>query len=220
MTSTSQDELAQRLDSVRRKADQQCTAHAYLRDRYRLLQSAITTLSLVSGVTLLAVVMASPTLVTQTTGLSAGQYQWLTAFLAAFSFSIVVVLLAWRFDVRAGLHDQAVRHYTRSHYHASRLRAESTPLSLDAVERLEDEYLDDRDLPRIPEKKFLWLKQWHLQKVAISKRLDRDPFTPLRSIREELKSAPSSTSPNPSPTTADQPSSGTTPPSDGSSSRQ
>ena len=132
--------------------------------------------------------MASPEFVERSLGLPADKYQWLAALLAAGSFSIVVVQLAWRPDARAALHDQAVRHYTKLAYRVSKaLQGRSDPTESE-VARIQDEYLDDRDLPRIPENKFLPLKQWHLRKVLMSKELDRRPYESLRAMRRRLES--------------------------------
>ena len=179
--------LMGKVHDLKRKANQQATAHAWLRDRFSLAHSALSTISLVAGVFLLALIMASPALVNQTLGLSAGQYTWLTALAAAGSFSIIVVNLAWRLDVKATLHDQAVRHYTKSAYHAAMLLKCPDVDMNSAVSRLQTEYLDDRDLPRIPESRFLPLKKWHLEKVAISMELDKNPHESLSSIVRRLK---------------------------------
>ena len=188
MTEPPGDSLHSQLDKLKRKADQQTAAHARLRDRYQFLNSLFSTISLIAGVFLLAIIMASPEFVERSLGLPADKYQWLAALLAAGSFSIVVVQLAWRPDARAALHDQAVRHYTKLAYRVSKaLQGRSDPTESE-VARIQDEYLDDRDLPRIPENKFLPLKQWHLRKVLMSKELDRRPYESLRAMRRRLES--------------------------------
>jgi hypothetical protein len=175
------------LENLKRKADQQATAHAWLRDRYRLLNSILSTTSLVAGVFLLAIVMASPDLVNRTLGIPPDWYQWFLALLAAGSFSIVIVQIAWRFDAKSTLHDQAVRHYTKVGYSASRIIRASDTISAEKVAAIQNEYLDDHDLPRIPESKFLPLKQWHLRKVQMSKELDGNPHESLRTMRKRLE---------------------------------
>lgn len=175
------------LKQLKRKADQSTTAHAWLRDRYQLINSVVTTFSLVAGVFLLALIMASPSLMEASLGINQNQYQWLTAFMAAGSFSIVVVLLAWRPDAKATSHDQAVRHYTKAAYQASSLLQREEPPTEEEVRKIQSEYLDNRDLPRIPERKFLKLKQWHLLKVSMSRSLDDNPGESLRSIRQQLR---------------------------------
>jgi len=176
-----------RVERVQRKADQQTTAHAYLRDSYSFRHAALTTVSLVSGLFLLAMIMASASLASSTLGLSPGEFQWILALVAIASFSTVVLILAWRYDVRAERHDQAVRHYTKAAYVASRLLIRAEPATEADLDRLEELYLDDRDLPRIPEKLFLRLKQWHLLKVEASKELSRNPH---QSIPDLLAKGP------------------------------
>jgi hypothetical protein len=186
MVESTDEGLREEVKLIKRRAAQQATAHSWLRDRYEVIQSVLTTFSLVVGVVLVATIMASPQLVGQTLGLTPFQWQWVTAALAAGSFSIVVVLLAWRFDVRAERHDQAVRRYTQTGYHSSRILGSPTGITAQEVDTLRAEYLDDRDLPRIPERWFLRLKKWHLEKVAVSRSLDNDPFESIPSIKNRL----------------------------------
>jgi hypothetical protein len=177
----------ERAGKIRRKADQQVTAHAWMRDMYLFRHALFTTVSLISGLFLIATIMASPQLVGSTLHISAGAFQWIMAIFAVASYSIVVLILAWRFDVRAEQHNQAVRHYTKAAYRASRLIERGTPGTPSELDALEAEYLDDRDLPRIPEKRFLALKKWHLQKVEISRALSRDPRQSIEELEKPFK---------------------------------
>ena len=43
------------------------------------------------------------------------------------------------------------------------------------------------DTPSIPDRKFNRLKQKHLQKIEISKALDKKPFTKIKTIKADLK---------------------------------
>lgn len=181
--------LREQLEDLRRKADQQVTMHAVLRDRNKFLNSLFTTVSLVSSVFLLAIIMATPEYAERTLKIPRDYYQWFMAAVAASSFSVVVVLLAWRPDVKATLHDQAVRHYTQSASRAARLGERDEPPTEGEVRAVREAYLEDRDLPRIPEKKFLPLKQWHLQKVAASKELSKNPSQSLKALRKRLARA-------------------------------
>ncbi len=181
-----QDALLKQLEKTKRKADQQATAHAWLRDRYQLVHSILSTVSLVTGVFLLAIVMATPDLIQRTIGIPPDWYQWFLAIFAAGSFSIVAVQLAWRLDAKATLHDQAVRHYTKIAYQASRTAKDPDGVSKEKVDDILEEYLDVRDLPRIPESKFLTLKQCHLRKVRMSKELDKNPYESLRDMEQRL----------------------------------
>ena len=186
MSSEQQDNLLKQLERLKRKADQQATAHAWLRDHYQLGHSVLSTISLVTGIFLLAIVMATPDLIQRTIGIPPDWYQLFLAVLAAGSFSIVAVQLAWRIDAKATLHDQAVRHYTKVAYQASKAVEDTSQVSKERVDDILEGYLDVRDLPRIPEAKFLKLKQWHLKKVGMSKELDKNPYEKLREMGERL----------------------------------
>lgn len=160
--------------SIRRRASQQSTQHAWMSDRYSLHHSAITTVSLVTGATLLAIIMAPSMLVQSTLGVSPGAWTWITALAAALSYSVIVLQLAWKYDVKADRHTQAVRHYARISAKAAVLLASDQPLDQRSVETLQRDYLDDQELPRIPERYFLITKKWHLDKVAASRSLDTE----------------------------------------------
>ena len=187
MTDEPTNQLRSQLENLKRKADQQASAHAWLRDFYSFFHSTLSTISLVAGVFLLAIVMASPELISRTIGVPPEWYPWFTALLAGGSFSVVVIQLAWRLDVKATTHGHAVRHYTRVRYLASTALQRGSEISADQVAEIQREYLDDRDLPRIPEKRFLGLKRWHLMKVQVSKELDKNPHESLRAIRRRLE---------------------------------
>jgi hypothetical protein len=180
------DPLEERLRRIIRLANQQATMHGWLSDRYGTWNLALTIGSLVSSAALLAFVFASD-FVQRTTGISADAYQWVTGLIALTFFCVTLVGLAWQPAGRSARHDQAVRHYTKAKYEVGRL-LDSASGSLDAesVRRIEDLYLDDRDLPRIPEHRFLKLKRWHKLKVAISKELDHD-LSSVRRIKRRLE---------------------------------
>src|SRR5438552_9053533 len=142
MTQEQEGTTRSQLENLKRKADQQATAHAWLRDRYRLLNSILSTTSLMAGVFLLAIVMASPDFVNRTVGIPPDWYQWFLALLAARSFSIVIVQIAWRFDAKATLHDQAVRHYTKVGYSASSVIRASDTISTATLAAVQNEHPD------------------------------------------------------------------------------
>ena len=139
-----------------------------------------------SSAVLLAFVFASD-FVQRTTEVSADAYQWLIGLIAIVFFCVTLVSLAWQPAGRSARHDQAVRHYTNAKYEVGRLLdTASDSLDVESVKRLEDLYLDDRNLPRIPESKFLKLKRWHKLKVAVSKEMDHD-LSSVRRIQRRLQ---------------------------------
>ncbi|MDP9454680.1 MAG: hypothetical protein CYG60_19915 [Actinobacteria bacterium] len=189
------DPFGDRLRRTRRVADQQATMHAWLSDRYGAWNLGLTIASLVSSAVLLAFVFASD-FVQRTTGVSADAYQWVTGLVAIVFFCVTLVGLVWQPAGRAARHDQAVRHYTKAKYEVGRLLdAASGSLDEGSIKRVEELYLDDRDLPRIPEGKFLKLKRWHKLKVAVSRELDHD-FSSVRSIKRRLKEGREPSSPD------------------------
>jgi hypothetical protein len=100
--------------------------------------------------------------------------------------------LVWQPAGRSARHDQAVRHYTKAKYEVGRLLdAGSGALDEESIKRVEELYLDDRDLPRVPEGKFLKLKRWHKLKVAVSKELYQD-LSSVRCIKRRLEGGDSS----------------------------
>ena len=175
------------LSRLKEKADFQTTAHAKLRDEYRFADSIWTMVSLVSGVILLTFVVATPGFINETLGIPARYYQWLITILAILEFSIVIVLLAWRPDVRAEQHERAAVHYTKAATEMGNTLKRDSEVTTTTVEHLRGKYLEDTDLPRIPEHSFLRLKQWHLRKLAVSRELDIHPHESLRSIKRRLK---------------------------------
>ena len=180
------DPLEARLKKTLGLANRQATMHAWLSDRYEAWNLGLTIASLVSSAVLLAFVFASD-FVQRTTGVSTDAYQWVTGIVAIAFFCVTLVGLVWQPAGRSARHDQAVRHYTKVKYEVGRLLdAESDALDKESVKRVEELYLDDRDLPRIPESKFLKLKRWHQLKVAISKELDHD-LNSVRSIRQRFE---------------------------------
>lgn len=179
-------DLLDQLNKVKRKAGLQTTAHALLHDRYQLQHSLLTLFSILAGVTLVALVLVPSTYVHEATGLSAQTYQVLVACLAVANLSIVVVILAWRFDVRAAQHDAAVKHYTSVSYNISTTLLKPELITPSTVDEIQSRYLDTTNIPHIPEDQFLRLKQAHLQKVAVSKELDSHPMESIRSIKRRL----------------------------------
>jgi hypothetical protein len=179
--------LVERLGKIKRKADFQSTAHAKLKEHFELLNAIFSTFSLVAGVVLVALVLVTAAYAHQALGISPGAYDALVASLAIGNLTIIVLLLAWRWDVKAASHNRAVDHYAQISSNISTLLIEPAPLSITGVVELEAKYLEVAGIPRIPESKFLELKQWHLRKVAISQELDRNPHQSIRVIEERLR---------------------------------
>lgn len=188
MADASFDPLVGRLKRVLRLANQQATMHGWLSDYYGRWNAAFTFGSLLITVVLLALVFASD-FVQRTTGVSADAFQWTTGVAAIFSFLITLAGLAWQPAAKAASHRQAVGHYTKAKYEVGRRLDSDEAITVESVRQIEERCLDARDLPKIPERKFLKLKRWHLEKVAVSRELDDNFHESVRSIKRRLRKA-------------------------------
>ena len=162
--------------------------HGWLSHYYGRWSAALTFCSLLIAVVLLALVFASD-FVQRTTVVSANAFQWATGIAAIVNFLLTLGGLAWRPAAKAASHRQAVGHYTKAKYEVGRRLDSNEAITAESVRQIEESYLDTRDLPSISDRKFLQLKRWHLEKVAISKELDRNPHESIRSIRRRLRTA-------------------------------
>jgi hypothetical protein len=182
------DPLVGRLKRVLRLANQQATMHGWMSDYYGRWNAALTYASLSIAVVLLALVFASD-FVQRTTEISADAFQWATGITAIVNFLLTLGGLAWRPAAKAASHRQAVGHYTKAKYEVGRQLDSNEAITAESVRQIEELYLDTRDLPNIPDRRFLKLKRWHLEKVAVSRELDDNPHESIRSIKHRLKKA-------------------------------
>jgi hypothetical protein len=180
------DPLIGRLRRVLRLANQQASMHGGLSDYYGRWSAAITFCSLLLAVILLALVFASD-FVQRTTPISADAFQWATGIAAIVNFLFTLWALAWRPASKAAGHRQGVVHYTKAKYEVGRRLDSDEAITAEAVRQIEERYLDTRDLPNIPDRRFLKLKRRHLEKVAVSKELDKNPHESIFSIRRRLR---------------------------------
>lgn len=160
--------------------------HGWLSDHYGRWNTALTFGSLLIVVVLLALVFASD-FVQRTTGVSADAFQWAIGLTAILSFLITLVGLSWQPAAKAASHRQAVGHYTKAKYEVGRRLDSNEAITVESVRQIEERYLDTRDLPNISDRRFLKLKRWHLEKVAISKELDDNPHESIRSIKRRMR---------------------------------
>lgn len=162
--------------------------HGWLSDYYGRWSIILTFGSLFLAVVLLSLVFASD-FVQRTIGISADTFQWTIGVAAISNFLITLSILAWQPAAKAASHRQAVSHYTKAKYEVGRQLDAVEVLTTDSVRQIEERYLDSRSLPKIPERRFLRLKRWHLEKVAVSRELDDHCHESIRSIKRRLRKA-------------------------------
>jgi hypothetical protein len=153
--------------------------HAVLRDRYATANLLLGFGSLLPTALLLCLALASDQWAMDVLRLDPSHFKFLTACIAAFAFCCVLIQLQWKPDSKSDAHARAVDHFTNAKYDAQQLCDASELLDINAVRTVEGKYLDKRAVPPIPDAKFVWLKQRHLRKVDLSKRLDSDPWIGL-----------------------------------------
>lgn len=174
------------LQAMREKADQQVTAHSYLRDHYLGWGQRLDIYTLLVSALLLFFTLASEEFIQRTLGLPADGFKWAEGSAAFVTFCLSLVNLAWNPANKSKSHDQAVAHYLRMNYEIRNLLSGGTQVNREKVRWLQEEYLDAADLPRIPEAESLRFKQRHLLKLAVARALERNPHQPLWWLRLRL----------------------------------
>jgi DNA polymerase III epsilon subunit-like protein len=157
-----------------RAANLQATQHASLRDMYGTSSIIVTVSALLLTSLIIALSLASDQVAFEAFRMSPIEFKLVTAGIALLAFSLVLVQLVWRPDSRHYGHKAAVNHYTNAKFEFRKL-LKQTHISDTDVAIAEAKYLDVRDLPPVPERWFLPLKQWHEKKLAMSRRLNDDP---------------------------------------------
>lgn len=165
--SSSSDSVERQLVNVRRKADQQATMHAILRDRLSRRGTALQLTILAGSVTSTAFAFAGPDSDFELLGQAARRTTWL-GLLAVMTLVLVVAELVLNLRGRAAAHKVAVDQL-------------SAWRSLAAADGTDDSRVMERyremmeSVPPIPEAQFNRLKSRHLRKVEVSKQLSANP---------------------------------------------
>jgi hypothetical protein len=179
--------IRDRLSKLKERANLQASAHAVLRDHYALWNYWLTIGALIPTAALLLFPLVTDDFIVSALHMSPAAFKLLNAAVALFAFVAVLIQMVWRPDSLSKAHRRAVEHYTAAKFDTRRLLEASNIVPSDA-KILEQTYLEVRGLPDIPEGKFLRLKQRHLQKVALSAELDKNPWLHLPSLFRRSKS--------------------------------
>ncbi|MGC2633189.1 MAG: hypothetical protein WA215_03140 [Candidatus Cybelea sp.] len=166
------------LAKLKERANFQASAHAVMRDYYASWNFWLTLAVLIPTATLLLFPLTTDDFVRAALHMTPNGFKLLNAGVAILAFIAVLVQMVWRPDSRSKAHKRGVDHYSRAKYEVRRLLEEQVPTNA-AIERIEEDYLDVQWLPVIEDRRFLRLKQRHLQKIANSKLLDKNPWLRL-----------------------------------------
>ncbi len=172
------EDIRTRVEGLKKRANLQASAHAMLRDHYARWNGFLTYAALIPTAALLLFPLTTDDFVTSALRMTPNAFKITNAGIALAAFVAVLIQMVWRPDSQAKAHRRAVEHYTSAKFEARRL-LESDPVPTDGAQRLEDKYLDIQGLPAIPDDRFLRLKQRHLQKIELSKKLDVNPWLKL-----------------------------------------
>lgn len=170
--------IPEHLEKLKERANLQASCHAVLRDYHAAWNFWLTIFAVVPTATLLIFPLVTDDFIVSGLHLTPAAFKVLNAAVALFAFVMVLIQMIWRPDSIAKSHKRAVEHFVAAKY-AVRMLLEKVTVTQDDVRRLEEEYLDVRWLPVIEDHRFLELKQRHLQKMKLSKRLDKDPWFKL-----------------------------------------
>lgn len=187
-------EVRRTAKSLRNRANMLATCHSVMSDHYRKWDTILLSTILVLSTFSVGVTFISDQFVQQTTGISPNALKWINGLLAILTFAAGLLLSQWRLADKAAEHRTAVRHYFAVLHRIRTLLESNATITKDMLEQLRDEYEDATEgIPKIPDSQFLKLKQYHLQKVAISKELEKTPHSSIKQIRQRLRESEAST---------------------------
>lgn len=161
------------LAKLKQNCNMQSTAHASLRDQLGGWSLGLTVSALFVTAALLPLSLVSDSFASEALHLTPDNFRLVNASVVLLAFFLVLLQLAWQPGSRSSAHGQAVKHYSRAKLAIRRLE-QRCDVNLGDVELIEESYLDERDLPPIPENQFIRLKKWHAQKLAQSKSIDEN----------------------------------------------
>lgn len=169
--------------NLHRKADQNRTMHGHIKDNYSLFSKII--LGYVSiGSAIVAMLIFADI---------KDEAQFWIGIISASIFIIGLIPSTFSFEGKITERGVAVKQWgawirTASNFCNTEIDTlEFEIAQVQAKEIIEDYKIIMNETPTIPDRQFNRLKQKHLQKIEISKVLDKKPFTKIRTIKKNLK---------------------------------
>lgn len=163
------------VERIRRVADQLCTAHAALRDRFKRRALILDTVILLAAAWLSALAFADPRFDKWLVPFGIDSHLWIGLFgVVVFFLTIIQFKVDW--GGKAEAHSRSCGMYSEVKREAGYLLASNANIPAKEFQRLAARYDMASDVGTgVPEKDFLRLKRQHLMKVRISKLLDQNP---------------------------------------------
>lgn len=160
---------------MRRIADLLCTAHSIECERYGRYALALDILIMLVSLYLVSMLFVDPALNIRLTPFDWDPRVW-TGGLATGVFGLSVIQLLVNWKGRSDAHDRSFKIYSEAKSNCIEVLNGTTLVSKDDYNRVRARYDLASDIGiKIPDSRFLRLKQQHLKKVEISRLLDDKP---------------------------------------------
>jgi hypothetical protein len=168
-------ETRNELERIRRVADQLCTAHAVMRDRFKRRAFGPDLAILLLSTWLTALAFVDPRFHQWLVPLQIDARLWI-GLIGVLTFCLTLVQLQTDWRRRSEAHGRSFSMYSEVKREAGYLLASSEGIVAREFQRVADRYDMASDVGTgIPERDFLKLKRRHKLKVEISKLLDARP---------------------------------------------
>jgi len=175
--------LSEEIWNLHRKADQTRTMHSSIKDSYslwnKLILAYVTIGSAIDAMLIFAAIQ--------------NEYQFYIGLTTASIFIVSLIPTTFSFESRILERSLAAKQWgewirTASNFCNTDIDCSSIEDASQRQKELLEEYKKIMsDTPFIPDRLFNKLKQRHLQKVEISKALDKNPFASIREIKKQLR---------------------------------
>lgn len=179
-------EARDELERIRRVADQLCTGHASMRDRFARRAFGFDLIILLLSAWLTALAFIDPRFHRWLVPLQIDTQLWI-GLIGVFTFCLTLVQLKADWRRRSEAHGRSFSMYSEVKREAGYLLASSKVIDAREFQRVTDRYDMASDVGMgIPERDFLKLKRRHKLKVEISRLLDARPGASIALIKLQL----------------------------------
>lgn len=178
----SKDLRIKELKSLRDKANLLASMHSRMSDIYLFWHKVISSLILTFTTFLIGLTFISDEFVEQSIGLHPFVLKWIVGITSILTFLGVLLLTEWGFQGKAVEHREAVRFYFRIVNKIRKWLDNAVEITPEMVEEIRADYSQTQSIPKIPDSRFLKLKQWHLRKLAISREMEKNPFLSIKEV--------------------------------------
>ena len=179
-------EFRTELERIRRVSDMLITGHANLRDRYSRRATVLDLTVMALSTWLTAVVFIEPRISLKLTPFGIDPQLWV-GFLGILTFFLSIVQLRVDWKGRSDAHKRSFDLYSEVKRECGYLLASQAALTAENCQRVLSRYDLATDVgTHLPENEFLAQKRNHLQKIEISKFLDKHPSASMLLLRLKL----------------------------------